>query len=166
MIDMFPHFHGDYWKHRKGGYYQRYFEMGKHSETLEPMIVYRSVKVDPNEEEVWVRPASMWDEVDENDQPRFVPIDVGIDSPDFAVVMYYRLKCPMISCGEVQVGLGKFATQLRARQAVAEAQFCEWCGHQVEMDEWHNMDGPAGWVDQVSSYLLTPLAAREMLGVK
>jgi len=58
------------YRHFKGGIYEVIGE-AVHSETLEPMVVYRSMK-DP--EKMWVRPEQMWNERvvrDEYDGPRF-----------------------------------------------------------------------------------------------
>ena len=46
------------YRHFKGMEYEVLF-IGKHSETLEPMVVYRALY---GEGDVWVRPASMWNE--------------------------------------------------------------------------------------------------------
>ena len=46
------------WRHFKGGEYE-VLCVAKHSETLEPMVVYRALYGDRG---VWVRPASMWNE--------------------------------------------------------------------------------------------------------
>ena len=46
------------YKHFKGNVYELLY-IAKHSETLQDMVVYRSVK---EPEKLWVRPASMWNE--------------------------------------------------------------------------------------------------------
>ena len=46
------------WRHFKGNEYE-VIAIAKHSETLEPMVVYRALYGDGG---VWVRPASMWNE--------------------------------------------------------------------------------------------------------
>lgn len=46
------------YKHYKGNIYE-VIGIGKHSETLEELVVYRSIK---NENEIWLRPISMWNE--------------------------------------------------------------------------------------------------------
>ena len=51
------------WKHFKGNEYE-VIAVAKHSETLEPMVVYRALY---GEGGVWVRPASMWNETVERD---------------------------------------------------------------------------------------------------
>ena len=51
------------WKHFKGKEYE-VLCVAKHSETLEPMVVYRALYGDGG---VWVRPASMWNETVEQD---------------------------------------------------------------------------------------------------
>ena len=55
-----------WYRHFKGGYYYVVC-MAKHSETLEDMVVYYH-KDSPDE--IWVRPASMWEEI-VNGKPRF-----------------------------------------------------------------------------------------------
>ncbi len=62
------------YRHFKGGEYEL-IGMAKHSETLEPMVVYRALY---GEGGLWVRPASMWTEIVERDGycgPRFIPLD-------------------------------------------------------------------------------------------
>ena len=46
------------YRHFKGGEYEL-VAIAKHSETLEPMVVYKALYGD---EGLWVRPASMWSE--------------------------------------------------------------------------------------------------------
>ena len=46
------------YRHFKGNEYEVLY-LAKHSETLEPMVVYRALC---GERGVWVRPASMWNE--------------------------------------------------------------------------------------------------------
>lgn len=46
------------YRHFKGNEYELLF-VAKHSETLEPMVVYKALYGDSG---VWVRPASMWEE--------------------------------------------------------------------------------------------------------
>lgn len=46
------------YRHYKGNEYE-VLEIAKHSETLEPMVVYRALY---GEHGVWVRPAEMWNE--------------------------------------------------------------------------------------------------------
>lgn len=53
---------GRYW-HFKGKEYELLF-LATHSETLEPMVVYRALY---GERGVWVRPAAMWSEMIERD---------------------------------------------------------------------------------------------------
>ena len=58
------------WRHFKGREYQ-VLAVARHSETLEPMVVYKALY---GEGGVWVRPASMWNETVERDGqtlPRF-----------------------------------------------------------------------------------------------
>ncbi len=46
------------YRHFKGNEYE-VIALGKHSETLEDMVVYKALYGDGG---IWVRPASMWDE--------------------------------------------------------------------------------------------------------
>ena len=46
------------YRHYKGNEYE-VIGIAKHSETLEPMVVYRALY---GEHGIWVRPASMWNE--------------------------------------------------------------------------------------------------------
>lgn len=58
------------YEHYKGNRYQL-IALANHSETLEPMIVYKAMYGD---ERVWVRPAGMWNEtvtVNGVEVPRF-----------------------------------------------------------------------------------------------
>ena len=55
------------YRHFKGGEYQ-VLGMAKHSETLEPMVVYRALY---GEGGLWVRPAAMWNETVERDGQTF-----------------------------------------------------------------------------------------------
>ena len=62
------------WKHFKGGEYD-VIAIAKHSETEEEMVVYRARY---GEGDVWVRPASMWNETvtrDGKSFPRFTYIE-------------------------------------------------------------------------------------------
>lgn len=59
------------YRHFKGNRYEL-LGIAKHSETLEPMVVYRAMYADYG---LWVRPAAMWLETVERDGysgPRFV----------------------------------------------------------------------------------------------
>lgn len=61
------------YRHFKGMEY-RLLYIAKHSETLEPMVVYQALY---GEGEIWVRPASMWDETvvrEGKEFPRFTRI--------------------------------------------------------------------------------------------
>jgi len=61
------------YRHFKGNEYE-VLAVAKHSETLEPMVVYRALYGDGG---VWVRPLSMWHETVERDgvtQERFIYI--------------------------------------------------------------------------------------------
>lgn len=58
------------WRHFKGNEYE-VIGMAQHSETLEPLVVYRALYGDGG---LWVRPAAMWMETVERDGqtvPRF-----------------------------------------------------------------------------------------------
>ena len=62
------------YKHFKGNEYE-VIAIAKHSETCEPMVVYRALY---GEGGVWVRPASMWNETVERDgkiYPRFTWVE-------------------------------------------------------------------------------------------
>ena len=51
-----------YYKHFKGNIYE-VIGIGKHSETLEELVIYKSTK----NNSIWVRPLSMWNETVERD---------------------------------------------------------------------------------------------------
>ena len=58
------------YRHFKGNEYL-VIGIAKHSETLEPMVVYQALY---GEKEIWVRPAAMWNEAVDKDGyhgPRF-----------------------------------------------------------------------------------------------
>lgn len=62
------------YQHYKGNMYEL-LGMATHSETLEKMIIYKALY---GEGEIWVRPASMWNEtVEINGEkvPRFKPVE-------------------------------------------------------------------------------------------
>lgn len=62
---------GKMYKHYKGNVY-KIIALGKHSETVEDMVVYQSVKTG----EVWVRPKRMWNEnVGDNKILRFTLLE-------------------------------------------------------------------------------------------
>ena len=64
------------YRHFKGNLY-RLLYVAKHSETLEPMVVYQALY---GEMGIWVRPANMWNEwVDRDDYhgPRCYPVDIN-----------------------------------------------------------------------------------------
>lgn len=52
---------GNLYKHYKGNIY-KIIAIAKHSETLEDMIVYESIK----DGKIWVRPYGMWNEIVDN----------------------------------------------------------------------------------------------------
>ena len=61
------------YQHFKGNQY-RLIGIAYHSETVEPMVVYQALY---GEQKLWVRPASMWNEIIERDEktfPRFTYI--------------------------------------------------------------------------------------------
>lgn len=58
------------YRHFKGNYYE-VIGIASHSETMEPMVVYRALYGDRG---LWVRPAAMWTEIVEKEGytgPRF-----------------------------------------------------------------------------------------------
>ncbi len=62
------------YRHFKGNEY-RVLGMARHSETMEPMVVYQALY---GEGGLWVRPAAMWNERvvrDDYDGPRFTFIE-------------------------------------------------------------------------------------------
>ena len=62
------------YRHFKGGEYEL-LAVATHSETLEPMVVYRALY---GEGGIWVRPAAMWSEIVEKEGysgPRFIFIE-------------------------------------------------------------------------------------------
>ncbi len=62
------------YRHFKGGEYEL-LGLATHSETLEPMVVYRALY---GQGGLWVRPAAMWiEQVDREDYhgPRFIYMD-------------------------------------------------------------------------------------------
>lgn len=62
------------YRHFKGMEYQVLYT-ARHSETMEPMVVYQALY---GERGIWVRPAAMWSEWVERDGyagPRFCPIE-------------------------------------------------------------------------------------------
>lgn len=66
------------YRHFKGNRYEL-IDVARHSETLEPMVVYRALY---GEKGLWVRPAAMWNETVERDGyrgPRFVYVGDGED---------------------------------------------------------------------------------------
>ena len=55
------------YRHFKGNEYE-VIGVAKHSENLEPMVVYRALYGDGG---LWVRPVSMWNEIVERDGKHF-----------------------------------------------------------------------------------------------
>ena len=69
---------GGKYEHYKGKPY-RVLAVAKHSETLEEMVVYRALY---GEFGIWVRPASMWNEIVDKEGyhgPRFQYIENSLD---------------------------------------------------------------------------------------
>ena len=61
---------GKIYRHYKGNLY-KVLSLAKHSETVEDMVVYQSVKTG----DIWVRPAYMWNEtVDDKGTLRFTEV--------------------------------------------------------------------------------------------
>ena len=58
------------YRHYKGNEYE-VIGIAKHSETLEPMVVYKALY---GENGLWVRPASMWNETVKDGHRRFEKI--------------------------------------------------------------------------------------------
>jgi hypothetical protein len=61
------------YRHFKGNEYELLY-VAKHSETMEPMVVYKALY---GEQGIWVRPASMWTEHIDRDGysgPRFAKV--------------------------------------------------------------------------------------------
>jgi hypothetical protein len=68
------------YRHYKGGEYQ-VLGVVRHSESLEPMVLYRPLYNDSGD---WVRPLAMFLEtleVDRKRQPRFAPIETSVNPP-------------------------------------------------------------------------------------
>ena len=66
------------YRHFKGNRYEL-IGIAKHSETLEPMVVYRALY---GERVLWVRPAAMWTETVDRDGylgPRFAYVGEAVD---------------------------------------------------------------------------------------
>ena len=62
------------YQHFKGNRYE-VIGLASHSETMEPMVVYRALY---GEHGLWVRPAAMWNEIVDKENyhgPRFFPAD-------------------------------------------------------------------------------------------
>jgi hypothetical protein len=62
------------YRHYKGGEYE-VIGLARHSETLEPMVIYRPLY---NDSGFWVRPHAMFFELidfEGKEQPRFAPMD-------------------------------------------------------------------------------------------
>lgn len=62
------------WKHSKKGSLYKIIAVGKHSESLEDMVVYEAQYENPVAK-IWIRPLSMWNEeveIEGKKVPRFV----------------------------------------------------------------------------------------------
>ncbi len=62
------------YRHFKGNYYE-VIGIARHSETLEPMVVYRALYAEGG---LWIRPARMWNETVEKENysgPRFTFVE-------------------------------------------------------------------------------------------
>lgn len=69
------------YRHYKGGVYEAQ-SIAKHSETLEPLVIYRSLS---DLESIWARPVGMWNEtvtVEGKPQPRFAFIADDVQNMD------------------------------------------------------------------------------------
>ena len=69
-MNALPQLRPGRYRHFKGKEYQLLY-VARHSETLEPMVVYQALY---GERGIWVRPASMWNETVDRDGyhgPRF-----------------------------------------------------------------------------------------------
>lgn len=76
-MERLPELQPGRYRHFKGNEYELLY-VARHSETLEPMMVYRALY---GERGIWVRPASMWSEVVDRDGyhgPRFVRISENL----------------------------------------------------------------------------------------
>ncbi len=72
-LPALPHLPAGRYRHYKGGLYD-VVGLARHSETLEPMVVYRALY---GFHGLWVRPAAMFQEtvvIEGVTQPRFAPI--------------------------------------------------------------------------------------------
>ena len=72
-MDQMPELQPGRYRHFKGNEYELLY-VARHSETLEPMVVYRALY---GERGIWVRPAAMWGETVDRDGyhgPRFARI--------------------------------------------------------------------------------------------
>lgn len=75
-MEQLPSLQPGRYRHFKGNEYELLY-VARHSETLEPMVVYRALY---GEHGIWVRPAAMWNELVERDGyrgPRFAPVPEG-----------------------------------------------------------------------------------------
>jgi hypothetical protein len=68
---------GQIWKHSKKGNLYKIIAVGKHSESLEEMVVYEA-QYDNPVSKIWIRPLGMWNEEVEIEGvkvPRFVLVN-------------------------------------------------------------------------------------------
>ncbi|MEN9647832.1 MAG: hypothetical protein RLY57_636 [Candidatus Parcubacteria bacterium] len=68
---------GQIWKHSKKGNLYKIITVGKHSESLEEMVVYEAQYENPVSK-VWIRPLTMWNEeveIEGKKVPRFVLVN-------------------------------------------------------------------------------------------
>lgn len=75
-MEQLPSLQPGRYRHFNGNEYELLY-VARHSETLEPMVVYRALY---GEHGIWVRPAAMWNELVERDGyrgPRFAPVPEG-----------------------------------------------------------------------------------------
>lgn len=73
-MEPMPELRPGRYRHFKGGEYELLY-VARHSETCEPMVVYRALY---GEHGVWVRPARMWSETVNRDgcsYTRFTPVE-------------------------------------------------------------------------------------------
>ena len=72
------------YRHYKGNEYEVLF-IGRHSETTEPMVVYRAMY---GEGEIWCRPANMWNEIVEVDGKHIQRFEMNLMSQVKELVNY------------------------------------------------------------------------------
>lgn len=117
------------YRHFKGNYY-RVLSVARHSETSEPMVVYKALYGDGG---LWVRPADMWDETVERDGktfPRFHPL-----SREERVAFYEKIY-DELKVVPAEAGLKIGAEEIRFRLALLDEYYTsgEWL-EDYEADE-------------------------------